>query len=79
MVEFLLVRRWEKQNRSNFYWVMVLECMQLESIGTWYSSSSLQTSNHFVIKIHTWRFDIVQNFSCLTFGTFCTKMYTKII
>ena len=26
MVEFLHVRRWEKRNRTNFYWVM-LQCV----------------------------------------------------
>ena len=49
MVEFLRVRRWEKRNRINFYWVMPL------MYTIW------KYRDIFVSKSYAWRLDIVQN------------------
>ena len=59
MVEFLRVRRWEKKNRTNIYWVMLLiytiwafHAFNIYNWGifvtkTWYSSKFLR---HFPSK-----------------------------
>ena len=55
MLETLHVRRWEKRDRTTFYWVMLLVCI---SMKTWYSSKSFW---YFEIKNYEWGLDIVQN------------------
>ena len=51
----------KKRNRTSFYWVMLLVCIQFESINTWCSSKLLWKFSHFAITNHTWRLDIAKN------------------
>ena len=73
MVEFLHVRRSEKQNRSGFclamllmdtvwkYWNILLQRLDI-------ILKSLCISSYFDTENNTWRLDIVQKLSCMIFG-----------
>ena len=80
MVEFLYVRGWEKRNRTNFYWVMLLVLVsgiQNQSFGTfyhmntWYGSKSVQISTHFGTEwcMKTW-------YSSEFFLSYCLRYFS---
>ena len=77
MVEFLHVRRWEKRNRANFYWVMLL----LYTIWKYWNilperldivKKYLWISSHFDTESFTWKLDIV---FLSDFWDNCPKIY----
>ena len=65
MVVFLHVWRWGKRNKK---WNRFLLSNTLNASVVW----NMKTLERFVIENHTWRFQI---FSCLIFGTKCSKIY----
>ena len=66
MVEFLRDRRWDKRNRTNFYWVMLLVCINTIQFR---SMLSLRRDEYLVIlaqkmSMKTWQ---SSKFSCPVF------------
>ena len=50
MMEFLHVRRWEKRNRTDFYWVILLAGIQFDN---------LKVLKQFVTENYAWRHDSI--------------------